>query len=189
MEPDQKRLRRIGDYIEDEIARAEHFPIEELSRHKTAMVRVLQFLNIEEAYGVSLLSRRIYEWFQRNNIWFALAQRWLSPARLAQCEAWVDQVNPKGKRVNYLWLLLWDFTAKPLYSKRVKIVSRVDGTQLARIDAIYPWPLLWVNDITGDLFEVTEKNGIRYFYEFMLKYPDARVQFSSTGALIRSKLN
>lgn len=105
-EPEQKRIKRIAEHIEDEIDRAQYLPLEELTRHKAAMVHMLQFLNIEQAYAVSLVSRRIYEWFQQNDIWYALAQRWLTPARLAQCEAWVEQVKPKGKRINYLWMLL-----------------------------------------------------------------------------------
>jgi hypothetical protein len=105
-EPEQKRVKRIAEHIEEEIVRAQHLPLEELIRHKAFMVRLLQFLSIEEAYAVSLASRRIYEWFQNNDIWYALAQRWLTPARLAQCKVWVEQVKPKGKRINYLWLLL-----------------------------------------------------------------------------------
>jgi len=108
-EPEQKRIKRITEYIEDEIVRSQHLPLEELIQHKSAMIHVLQFLNIEEAYAVSLASRRVYMWFQQNNIWYALAQRWLSPARLAQCEAWVEQVKPKGKQINYLWLLLGEY--------------------------------------------------------------------------------
>jgi hypothetical protein len=108
-EPEQKRLRRIAEHLEDEIDRAFHFPLEEFIAHKSAMIHMLQFLTLEEAYRVSLASQRIYEWFQRNDIWYALAVKWLSPARLAQCEQWVAQVKPKGKRVNYLWLLLAEF--------------------------------------------------------------------------------
>ena len=135
-EPEQKRIKRITEYIEDEIVRAQHLPLEELIQHKAAMIHVLQFLNIEEAYAVSLASRRVYMWFQQNDIWYALAQRWLSPARLTQCEAWVEQVKPKGKRINYLWLLLGEF-AQQRFEDGLRILSDiwVDGENIVRVDS------------------------------------------------------
>lgn len=84
-EPERKRIKRIAGYIEEEIV---HFPLEDLARHKIAMVNVLQYLSVEEAYAVSLMSQRIFEWFQNNDIWYALAQRWLTLRDWHNANAW-----------------------------------------------------------------------------------------------------
>ena len=217
-EPEQKRLRRIGDYLEDEIARAEDFPIEELARHKSAMIHMLQFLSIEEAYSVSLLSRRIYEWFQRNDIWYALAVKRLSPARLAQCEAWVEQVKPKGARVNYLWLLLADMVMTNISNPRQYLIRYfIDITNDVRImirnsyiSALPYWTVLTVGtrgfvywevddmrmrfEIPAELIPATNKRiaaGLfKFIYNALANFSTARLRTHLHRDVgIRSKLN
>lgn len=143
-EPEQKRIKRIANHIEDEIVRAQHLPLEELIRHKAFMVRLLQFLSIEEAYAVSLTSRRIYEWFQNNDIWYVLAQRWLTPERLAQCEAWVEQVKPRGKRINYLWLLLGEIAQKR-FEENPHARWAVQSTGARPTEMVYILSNIWVD--------------------------------------------
>jgi hypothetical protein len=189
-EPEQKRIKRIAEHIEDEIVRARHLPLEELLRHKAFMVRLLQFLSIEEAYAVSLASRRIYEWFQQNDIWYALAQRWLTPERLAQCEAWVEQVKPKGKRINYLWLLLGEYMISLTTRATIRIIS--PATPWSPIAIFYAqrpdFPSLWWD--FDHLVTPDDSMTVRLFYEFMTKHSEARVQLSQTSQItIRSKLN
>lgn len=200
-EPEQKRIKRIAEHIEDEIVRAQHLPLEELIRHKAFMVRLLQFLSIEEAYAVSLASRRIYEWFQNNDIWYALAQRWLTPERLAQCEAWVEQVKPKGKRINYLWLLLGEHaerftTTKPWLTTMFIIYERSHYGLLCRVYVEYSKSsndvFAWTNVTENISLGVSRHNLARKIYEYLQTHPDtyvALVHDDYTGIEIRTKLN
>jgi hypothetical protein len=188
-EPEQKRVKRITEYIEDEIVRSQHLPLEELIQHKAATIHVLQFLNIEEAYAVSLASRRIYEWFQQNNIWFALAQRWLSPEQLAEYEALVEKVRRKWKRVNYLWVLLWEFMICLSTKPTIRIVSHRTGRQLVDVTKYAPDTITWEDNIAGVIIRgLNDTPALLSFYEVMNNRLDARVKFSAKGPLIRSKL-
>lgn len=107
----QKRLKQIADFLLEEIDRDEQSPLEEFTTHTATMIHILQFLNIEEAYHVSIASPRIYAWFQKKGIWQALAQRWLSPERYTQVWQWADRNRPEGGYINYLWLLLAEYGA------------------------------------------------------------------------------
>ena len=188
-EPEQKRIKRITEYIEDEIVRSQHLPLEELIRHKAAMIHVLQFLNIEEAYAVSLASRRIYEWFQKNDIWYALAQRWLTPEQLAEYEALVEKVRRKWKRVNYLWVLLWEFMICLSTKPTIRIVSHRTGRQLVDVTKYAPDTITWEDNIAGVIIRgLNDTPALLSFYEVMNNRLDARVKFSAKGPLIRSKL-
>lgn len=109
--PVKKRLKQIADFLLEEIERNEHSPLEEFTVHKKTMIHILQFLNAEEAYAVSTLSARIYEWFQTEGVWRTLAQRWLSPERYTQCWQWAEKIKPKGTYINYLWLLLAEYAS------------------------------------------------------------------------------
>jgi hypothetical protein len=210
-EPEQKRIKRIAEHIEDEIVRAQHLPLEELIRHKAFMVRLLQFLSIEEAYAASLASRRIYEWFQQNDIWYALAQRWLTSERLAQCEAWVEQVRPKGKRINYLWLLLGDHAEQRLarghyslfrikgYRLDVGALYKRDGwmivafgytssATLANIPRNHDTPLTDMGIGTGSSAITTWTLG-QAVYFVLLRNTGAKIAFGDMSkSYIRSKL-
>jgi hypothetical protein len=188
-EPEQKRIKRITEYIEDEIVRSQHLPLEELIQHKAAMIHVLQFLNIEEAYAVSLASRRIYEWFQKNDIWYALAQRWLTPEQLAEYEALVEKVRRKWKRVNYLWVLLWEFMICLSTKPTIRIVSHRTGRQLVDVTKYAPDTITWEDNIAGVIIRgLNDTPALLSFYEVMNNRLDARVKFSAKGPLIRSKL-
>ena len=188
-EPEQKRIKRITEYIEDEIVRSQHLPLEELIRHKAAMIHVLQFLNIEEAYAVSLASRRIYEWFQKNDIWYALAQRWLTPEQLAEYEALVEKVRRKWKRVNYLWVLLWEFMICLSTKPTIRIVSHRTGRQLVDVTKYAPDTITWEDNNAGVIIRgLNDTPALLSFYEVMNNRLDARVKFSAKGPLIRSKL-
>lgn len=202
-EPEQKRIKRIAEHIEDEINRAQHLPLEELTRHKAAMVHMLQFLSIEEAYAVSLASRRIYEWFQQNDIWYALAQRWLAPARLAQCEAWVEQVKPKGKQINYLWLLLGEYMERGVELGNKRIYLRVTALPqyefaivLSRSKYWKTLPLMFADDappeteLFQDRWSGLTGHVLQFLYLFLARNRTARVSFSVSMSSIgiRSKL-
>ena len=211
-EPEQKRVKRITEYIEDEIVRTQHLPLEELIRHKAAMIHVLQFLNIEEAYAVSLASRRVYMWFQQNDIWYALAQRWLSPARLTQCEAWVEQVKPKGKRINYLWLLLGEHAQRHFEIGHWHIVKiRIGwfsinltttthgrwyyegyGEAITIMDRLLREPSFSITTYAPEYHsDMTTLNPAQVVYYLMSRYSEATVvlKHSDSDALrIRSKL-
>lgn len=193
-EPEQKRIKRIADHIEDEIVRAQHLPLEELIRHKAFMVRLLQFLSIEEAYAVSLASRRIYEWFQQNDIWYALAQRWLTPERLAQCEAWVEQVKPKGKRINYLWLLMGEYAERfpasyiMIYNDRKKAVYYHGASVKIEYNHYNDDFVIWTepSELSWPIYKslsVRKQELPGKIYRYLQTHDNAYVNFAYAGVL------
>jgi hypothetical protein len=111
-ESEKVRLRRIAANLEEGIRRNERMSApEDVFVRKKAMLDVLQFLTVEEAYRISVMSQILSDWFEREGIWRTLSQRWLSPARHSQCWQWAERMKPEGARVNYLWLVLAEYAA------------------------------------------------------------------------------
>jgi hypothetical protein len=181
-ESEKARLRRIAANLEEGIRRNEHMPTatEEVLIRKKAMLDVLQFLTIEEAYQISTMSRRLSDWFERERIWRILSQRWLSPARHTQCWQWAERIRPEGAHVNYLWMVLAEYAASGrgymvVYYKPEKLAFEFGRT------------LTYNNEYPDTPFNTylqqnhperqTEYGRFRLVYRTLADYPEARVSF------------
>lgn len=175
-DPSWARVKRIAVYLRDAI----DAPVHDVATHKRAMIDLLQFLTIEEAYSVSLRYRKVYEWFQTEGVWRTLAQRWLTPQRYNQVWQWAERARPEGGYINYLWLLIAEYAA----SGRGYLAVYYEYGKLGLLFG-HTGNLTYHN-ITNDFHQYllqdhperrTEYGRFRLVYRVFVDYPDARCSF------------
>jgi hypothetical protein len=111
-DPSRSRVVRIAKHLLSALEDYERASVRDATAYKRAMVDIVQFLNIEEAYAVSTYSAKLYEWFQTEGVWRTLAQRWLSPVRYNQVWQWAERARHQGDHINYLWLLIAEYGSR-----------------------------------------------------------------------------
>jgi hypothetical protein len=180
-ESEKARLTRIATNLEEGIHRNERMPGTESVTRKRAMLDVLQFLNIEEAYLISGMSRLLSSWFHQESIWRALAQRWLSPARYTECWQWAERIKPEGDHINYLWMVLAEYAA---FGRGYLVVYYKPGKlafEFGRRHVLYnnEYPDTPFNTYLQEVHPErrTEYGRFRLVYRTFVDFPETRASF------------